>query len=94
MQPRPTLVARSMLVNIERLQGGVSADVSQLDLKQASGSHYRSCFERMGKAIPDTGTNRVRPSSSAVRQRFTRRAAALQMSPSHCCPMIILSSRS
>ena len=48
-----TLVQRwwpgSMLVNIERLQGGVSADVSQLNLKQASGSHLSVVLRAHGE---------------------------------------------
>ena len=49
-----TLVQRwwpgSMLVNIERLQGGVSADVSRLDLKQASGSHLSVVLRAHGES--------------------------------------------
>ena len=39
-----------MLVNIERLQGGVSADVSRLDLKQASGSHLSVVLRAHGES--------------------------------------------
>ena len=40
----------SMLVNTERLQGGVSADVSRLDLKQASGSNLSVVLRAHGES--------------------------------------------